>query len=490
MIRPRGGSSYWDAIQINTPNGYLLRDRSGKILQTYGVHDLRSIQLESPEKAKTIFHKQRLTSTKDRERWYHGSWVNSWYDENGFAYRVYDTTNRTGLLDTLGNLVLPIEFASIEFLDDTYMVSKNGCFGLYSSDFKEILPVQHKYLKWVKQDVYLSCDQQCIFIDSQGNWLDKQLYDKVYFPRRSEAFMTYGQNGKHGLIDTDLNHVTDPIYNWVEALESNGYYATDSTNKMAIINEEGKQITPFKFQQNLPQYRKDGFYLVKVKIENPKEKGYRYPYLYGLVDTTGKGICDFKYESIDEFVNGRAKVRYNGYFGLIDTNGTELTEFKYTDLYATGNGLYKVRYGSSYGVIDGQGKEILPLSYMQIDCISEKMAIVRCSNRKIGFLSLDGKKDIPCIYDNAWCFKNGFARITYEGKSGCINNEGVEITGFRYDHVYEFRDKIALVKKDDKYGAISMKGQEVVPVNYTSFKYLENGAIEFRLKGQVLVYPK
>ena len=52
---------------------------------------------------------------------------------------------------------------------------------------------------------------------------------------------------------------------------------------------------------------------------------------YGFIDTNGKEIVPPKYDDVEPFSEGFAKVRRNFYWGLIDETGREIIEPKYTE---------------------------------------------------------------------------------------------------------------------------------------------------------------
>ena len=73
-------------------------------------------------------------------------------------------------------------------------------------------------------------------------------------------------------------------------------------------------------------------------------------------------------------------------------------------------------------------------------------------------------KEIALEYDKVTDFKNGFARVELNGKSGYINEIGEEIIPPKYDKVSDFKKGFARVELNDKYGFINKTGKEVVPI--------------------------
>ncbi|OFX37723.1 MAG: hypothetical protein A2X08_04630 [Bacteroidetes bacterium GWA2_32_17] len=89
----------------------------------------------------------------------------------------------------------------------------------------------------------------------------------------------------------------------------------------------------------------------------------------------------------------------------------------------------------------------------------EEILIPYRKKDKWGYCKPDKTIVIPCIYDFAYRFKEGYARVEKNGKYGFINKEGKELTPF-YDIAYSFSEGYAPVKKNGKWGFINKSGVE------------------------------
>ena len=56
---------------------------------------------------------------------------------------------------------------------------------------------------------------------------------------------------------------------------------------------------------------------------------------------------------------------------------------------------------------------------------SEGLALIEL-NKKMGFIDIEGNQTISCIYDNANDFSGGLALVKIKGKSGYLNNIGIQ----------------------------------------------------------------
>ena len=65
-----------------------------------------------------------------------------------------------------------------------------------------------------------------------------------------------------------------------------------------------------------------------------------------------------KYNWIDYFENGFAKVQLNGKWGIINKTGKEVIELKYDKIYYFKNGFFKARLNDEYFWINQDGIKI------------------------------------------------------------------------------------------------------------------------------------
>ena len=62
---------------------------------------------------------------------------------------------------------------------------------------------------------------------------------------------------------------------------------------------------------------------------------------------------------------------------------------------------------------------------------------------------------IPCVYDAAWPFSEGFASVKSNDKWGFIDTKGKMVIPCVYDAAWPFSKGFALVKSNEKWGVIN-----------------------------------
>ena len=91
---------------------------------------------------------------------------------------------------------------------------------------------------------------------------------------------------------------------------------------------------------------------------------------------------------------------------------------------------------------------------------NENILIPYRKKDKWGFCKPDKTIVIPCIYEDARLFQEGYARIKKNGKWGFINKEGLEVIPCIYDIVLLFNEGYTHVNKNGKSGYINKSGVE------------------------------
>ena len=228
-------------------------------------------------------------------------------------------------------------------------------------------------------------------------------------------------------------------------------------------------------------------------------------YKYGFINEEGKEITPLKYDCANSFSEGIAKVCANKKWGFINKNGTELTPIIYDTVYTCKSGVARVKLNGKYGLIDVTGKEITSIKYDNIGRFDYDVACIKV-NGKWGIINNKGIEITPLKYDymqktnthSIICLKNkhkmtlidensipiepnlegyfndntsyfdesGIAKVCLNGKWGFIDKSGKEISKIKYDYVFFFSEGMARVLLNNKWGFIDEYGAEVIPLTY------------------------
>lgn len=189
-------------------------------------------------------------------------------------------------------------------------------------------------------------------------------------------------------------------------------FRDQTTKKCGYKDENGNIVIPAKYDE--VENFSEG--LARVKINGK----------WGFIDKTDKLVIPAKYDKVFFFTEDLARVYINGKCGFIDKNGKMVIPAKYDGAWTFSEGLAGVRIKNKWGFIDKNRNIAIPAKYDDIKGFSEGLAPVEI-DWKWGFIDKTDKLVIPAIYDDAWWFRNGKARVTLNGRLFYIDKNGNEV---------------------------------------------------------------
>ena len=168
-----------------------------------------------------------------------------------------------------------------------------------------------------------------------------------------------------------------------------------------------------------------------------------------------------RYDYVDTFSNGYAKVGLNNKYNFIDTQGKLLSPnqwFDYVSYFS--DGYAKVKLNGKWNLIDAQEKFVSPNQWFDgVGAFSNGYAIVEL-NYKYNFIDTQGKLLSPNQwFDGVDYFSNGYAEIRLSNKYNFIDTQGKLLSPNQwFDDVGLFYDGYAKVKLNGKQYRIDTKG--------------------------------
>ena len=199
---------------------------------------------------------------------------------NGTEYTKYsggiiynNQTNKYGYVDSIGNIVLPIEYKKIEHFDEDYLLIHNNA-GKGIADRTGKILVECKYgsiLKYGENTFKVSTNElhnssyytgsytKIGIIDINGNLL-KGFFEIENGPQVNEYYI-YRENNKHGILDNDLNIIVESKYDYINIEKSKStkeYYIIvwKDEDKGAVIDFKGNIIIPFQSNMTVVELKK------------------------------------------------------------------------------------------------------------------------------------------------------------------------------------------------------------------------------------------
>jgi len=332
--------------------------------------------------------------------------------QNGYAIVLVDSLY--GMINRKGEFVIKPEYDELgDVVEDVCIAVQDGKSGYISKSGKKITECVYDLANEFHDGfAIVAVDEKHGLINTLGKFVIEPLYDELVAISRSR--MKASNNDKWGVIDMNGNTIATFIYDDIGDY-NDGLALASMNGKYGYIDEQGIERIPMKYQYNstlmntgkfsngyvvlrqknktlladtsgaiisfsgVEQYGLPGQGLIPV-MKNKK---------WGYADMTGKIKIQPKYDMVESFHNGIAKVKSKGFFGVIDSTGASVIETVYDNVIPQENYLSVVKE-SKFGVLTKNATLILPCAYRSIDLIGNKILRGVNENRLI-YVDLSGK---------------------------------------------------------------------------------------------------
>lgn len=337
---------------------------------------------------------------------------------------------------------------------------------------------------------------------TNSNSFNSELYGSKNQTDGNEAidssFVVVWQRGMCGFMNKDKQMITRFKYDYAWPF-SEGAARVKLNGKYGFINKKGKEIIPIKY--NDAADFKCGFALVD-QFEGRRKLEYSSFYIDSF-GSKSKAFYDFYHMEKCSFSGGFARVKNkDNKWGFVNTNGKRITPFKYESAKDFNDGLACIEVTvegncSKYGYIDTNGTEVIPPEYGNAENFSEGMSHVSYErfDHAVNNIIINKKGDIIITYkfSSVSEFTLGKAFVVlydFEGKleSFIIDKFGREIIQLDYDSIGEFHSYTGrqvlfiyngLIKfcQNKKYGFINSEGKVIINNLYDWTQGFEKGFI-------------
>lgn len=357
---------------------------------------------------------------------------------------------------------------------------------------REVLPCKYDSIDNFSEDLALVIDYDkeysCGFIDKNGKIVIPFLYDSAFGFSSGLAYVE--KNDQCGYIDKNGN-VAIPFINrffsdnmtytgsFSEGLVPVGKFENEW--KYGYMNTEGKVVIDYQFNSAGPF--KDGLAVVEKDHKDV------------IVDKTGKIAIDTTmYDSIESYISGLFVVRMGRKKGLLDIKGNEVVECIYDRIMIEndkfGNEVFfdtiVVNNDGKYGVIDRNGKELIPCKYVRCESFMDGLALIEKPkventnsyydqrNTLTGYVDINGEETIPCQYIFGQYFSDGVAWVTKSSSQiELIDKSGKTIASGDFYNPHPFSEGLSMVEMDNNYCYVNTEGKVVINTGYDGEDFSE-----------------
>lgn len=472
----------WYSKQVNGErrNGYILRNSTGKVLKAYGIHNASGTYLLPPDEAPIITHQEHLNSRKNQSV--------TWKDGYGYGYRFAVTAGRNrelrnempqqayevfGILDTLGNVVIPPTHRTIEYFQGEYlaMLDISNTYAIYDSTFHKTVGYSSDNIERIGYNRYAVYGKNGGIMNRNGEFIIRYPFNSLRKSPFSTDFIysIESHEPKFGILSENLMFKTEPVYRRVGALQGGYAVFTARSNQFAIVNMSGQQITGFEFEYSRDLTIFDGtFTLLKTTDAGNK---------YGMIDTLGNTIIPFIYDKIHPFRKDIAIVELNKKLGIADRTGNVRGEIVYDQMIWMDTNKIQVKIDNRTGYINRNGVVVAPLKHTGFESLDPKFIHFTGAHESRWIVN-SITNDTLYILDEKHFGKQGFARVIRGGKTGMIDRKGNLVLPMEYDLIQPFKNGF-LVQKKGKYGLLNGELKIVERLVHSHYRTLPGGEIEF-----------
>ncbi|MDR1671073.1 MAG: WG repeat-containing protein [Alistipes sp.] len=188
------------------------------------------------------------------------------------------------------------------------------------------------------------------------------------------------------------------------SLRVRSFSATDETGRIRLVLDSAAGGYKSEEMQNIRLVRDGGGWM--------------------FVDRLGRAVINDVWRSAEPFRGGRAEVETWRGRGLIDTRGRRVLEPVYEEVvWDEYWGLATTMADGRWALTDREGVVLTAESYDWLGECSEGMVLAQKGD-KCGFLDTRGRVVVPCVYDDASSFCEGYALVSLDGEEFFIDRLG------------------------------------------------------------------
>ncbi|MBC7426363.1 MAG: WG repeat-containing protein [Bacteroidia bacterium] len=375
--------------------------------------------------------------------------------QNG-EYLLLKKNNLYGISDTLGNIILKVEYDIIsESTGPVYVASKSQKWGAVNKAGTTVIPFKYQQIEMSGLIAKATGDKSVTMyeissdgkIDSRTEFTNTSIMsvDRLSITAKSadttapDPTIWKYSNGKWGLLAFDTGYLIKPMFSNVNKTIKKDF---------AIVTLEGKISTSNSLSGGLEIFERFGvvnqttrkyiarpmFQMIDIKsLEDSTCQFFKAMRLDGIIvfidKATGK-VRNYNIIYCDDFTDKYARVYIKGHLSLlIPPDGSKpvmtVDEFK---------SVYNTRFN---------------------DNLNE---LVRKSIKNYG------KQPEVYLSDGQW---------NYIDKQGKIKNNNIKDTLLRFSYVENYHNSRAITCKAGKYGLISESNEVLIPFEYSDISYLE-----------------
>lgn len=290
---------------------------------------------------------------------------------NEYPVGIVGKKKKWGVIDSLGHLILPLEYDKIEYIGDCC-----GEYTLLSLKKDERIAVMSAKTREKTEPLFLK------FYMSGQRLVEEGGYKNI--------FMAQNLENKYGCVDSVLNIMIPFEYSEIQPLSP--YLIVAHGSSYGLINWKNEIVADFVYD-NIYYCRFDDLYILTGKNKAC------------IMDAKGNILLPDKYESISPVITIDEisfVVRMQDKVGVVMKDGEQVIPCEYDSIstwWEYGPRAHYVMKDKKVGIIDYAGKVLLPIEYDSLDYVTKDVVIVT-KKGKYGVVDINNNLVLPFEYDD------------------------------------------------------------------------------------------
>ena len=350
-----------------------------------------------------------------------------------------------GVLDTLGNTVIPIKFDYILDADKGYyFASKNNLSALYhdNTPLTDFIFTDADRFENDMAAVIIK-DKGATVIDKSGKALLTPIKShKIVKVLAADAIIYNLNTRKYGITGFDSTFKIQCKYDRIETAAEN--FIVTLGEKKGLVDIKGKELIPITYRWLY--YEGNDLYFAGSAMG------------MGVINSTNTPVISGKYEDVYQYRNNYILATSNNQTGIFSLKGKVLLPLEYTFYNVYHNVVFCSKDFKCYLLNIGNPSQ--PIKLENIDSFKERGFSISYDQSgyqifkrgaKYGVVSYKAEVVMPAMYDDLQYIYDSPEFIAKQnGNYGIVNSEGKVIEAFIYDSATIGKEHIVLKKAGRK----------------------------------------
>lgn len=386
--------------------------------------------------------------------------------------RVYVQQPKYGLVDTLGQLTVDAVYEELgSFKEGRLAVKRNGLWGFVNAEGLEVIPCRFREVSNFSEGLAaVKIGKQWGFIDKQGDVAIDFKYNRVGNFKAGIAWATTDEGT--GYINRKEQFVIPPKFE--KAFDFEGEMArVVADGKFGLIDPQGKFVSKPRYT-TIEAFNRHGLAIVSYGKDWTR---------YGIINQKGDLITSQSFNEIQPYTEGLSVVKMKDGYGFIDTTGRLVINAEYSKASGFHEGRAMVQKEGSCGYISRTGDAVIPFQFSKCLDFQDGKAVVYKGIRRAGLVDTQGNLIIEPSVDRLLQFREGRGLVRDSEYRFYYITEQANLYNGYYEKATEFKHGVAVVQVKGKWGIINRKGIEIIPPKYDKIDTFENGYAKVRIEG-------